>query len=193
MTISNKLTLLRLCFGPLFWLFFLAIGSIWALFIAFAIIVATEVSDLLDGYFARKRGEGTDFGKLLDPFADSVSRYSYFLCFTGYDFVNGPSDAVPIILVLLIFYRDATVSFLRSIAAGQSIIVAARKSGKIKAIIQAIANHIIVASVILQKFFPTFPDGYIAFVMMVIVTLYTVWSAYDYVSGNIDVIRRTNM
>ncbi|MBN2382610.1 CDP-alcohol phosphatidyltransferase family protein [bacterium] len=191
MTISNRLTLFRLSFGPLFWFFFLFLDSFWAKCVALALVIATEVTDLLDGYLARKRGEKTDFGKLLDPFADSVSRYSIFLCFTGYTFVNGPADAVPIIMVLLIFYRDATVQFIRSIAAGQAIIIASRASGKIKAIVQACANHAIVISVILQSFFPRFPDGYIAFILMFIVTCITLWSAYDYISGNWAVFRNT--
>lgn len=191
MTISNRLTLLRLAFGPLFWFFFLAIGDIWAMFVALAIVIVTEVTDALDGFLARKRGDTTDFGKLLDPFADSVSRYSFFLCFTGYYFVNGPDDAVPIIFVLLIFYRDATVSFIRSIAAGQAVIVSARKSGKVKAIFQAITTHTIVISVIIQKFYSRFPDGYIAFTMMFLVTCVTLWSAYDYITGNWDVLQKT--
>jgi len=191
MTIPNRLTLFRLFFGPVFWFFFLFLDNLWAKFIALGIVMATEITDLLDGYLARKRGEKTDFGKLLDPFADSVSRYSFFLCFTGYEFQNGPADAVPIIMVLLIFYRDATVSFIRSIAAGQSVIIAARSSGKLKAIVQAIANHAIVLAVIIQKYFPHFPDGYIAFSMMFIVTCITIWSAYDYITGNWEILSRT--
>lgn len=189
MTFSNRLTILRLSFGPLFWFFFLFLDSTWAKIIAFLFIIATEVTDALDGYLARKRGETSDFGKLLDPFADSVSRYSYFLCFAGYHFAHGPQ--IPIIMVLLIFYRDATVSFIRSIAAGQAIIVSARQSGKIKAVFQAIANHIIVFSVIVQKYYAPFPDGYIAFSAMTVVTMITLWSAYDYVVGNWAVIQNT--
>jgi CDP-diacylglycerol---glycerol-3-phosphate 3-phosphatidyltransferase len=189
MTVSNRLTFMRLWFGPLFWIFFICVDSLWAKWVSLAIIIASEVTDLLDGYLARKRGEKTDFGKLLDPFADSVSRYSYFLCFTGYKFAHGPQ--IPIIIVLLIFYRDATVSFIRTVAAGQAIIIAARLSGKIKAVVQGVANHIIVLSVITHEYFPEFPDGYIAVTVMVIVTIVTVWSMVDYVVGNREVIKRT--
>ena len=71
----------RIAIAPLFFLFFeladahgapLLVG-VWA---AFLLI---EFSDLLDGHFARSRNQESDIGKVLDPFADALSRLTYFV------------------------------------------------------------------------------------------------------------------
>jgi CDP-diacylglycerol--glycerol-3-phosphate 3-phosphatidyltransferase len=55
--------------------------GVWA---AFCLI---EASDLLDGHIARMRGQVSELGKVLDPFADSVSRITYFFCFVTSGFL----------------------------------------------------------------------------------------------------------
>ncbi len=61
------------------WFNFTAVPVIAALTLIFT---AIEVSDLIDGKVARKLNQVSDLGKLLDPFGDSLSRLTYFLCFT---------------------------------------------------------------------------------------------------------------
>jgi CDP-diacylglycerol--glycerol-3-phosphate 3-phosphatidyltransferase len=102
-------------------------------FILLFLLTVAELSDAFDGYFARKLHQVTDLGKLLDPMADSIYRISIFLTFTR------PPIELPIALVFVFLYRDAIISTLRTVCALRGFALAARSSGKIKAILQASA------------------------------------------------------
>lgn len=102
------------------------------------LLLVSELSDAFDGYIARKLHQVTDLGKLLDPMADSIYRISVFLTFTQ------PPLNVPLLLVFVFLYRDSVISTLRTICALRGFALAARASGKLKAIIQAVAAIFIV-------------------------------------------------
>lgn len=105
--------------------------------ILLALLVTCELSDIFDGRVARKQGEVTELGKILDPMADSIVRISIFFSFT-HGLVK-----LPIPLVLVFLFRDIIISTLRTLCALHGTALAARFSGKLKAIIQAIAIIII--------------------------------------------------
>jgi CDP-diacylglycerol--glycerol-3-phosphate 3-phosphatidyltransferase len=138
MTLPNFFTLSRIALSPLFFVFFFLgtwtntarISYIVVLWILFFLI---ETSDLLDGYLARRLGRTSELGKLLDPFADSLSRLTYFICFAG-------GGIMPLWILLSVVYRDLGVAFARQVARGQGITVGARLSGKVKAWIYAVAG-----------------------------------------------------
>lgn len=111
-------------------------------YILLALLSISELSDALDGYLARKFQQVTDFGKLLDPMADSIYRISVFLSFTQ------PPINVPLLIVFVFIYRDSVISALRTICALRGFALAARASGKIKAIIQAGSAFIILFTMI---------------------------------------------
>lgn len=143
MSIANYLTLLRLVLSPIFLFIYteaetLGISAIALPYILLGLLTISELSDACDGYFARKYNQVTDLGKILDPMADSISRITVFLAFTQ-DPVNLP---IPLIFVFL--YRDSVVSTLRTICALKGFALAARTSGKIKAVIQGVSAFIIV-------------------------------------------------
>jgi CDP-diacylglycerol--glycerol-3-phosphate 3-phosphatidyltransferase len=129
------LTLGRLVLAPVFFVLwgFAAPGlggwliGIW---IVFGLI---EVSDLLDGHLARTLGQESELGKVLDPFADSLSRLTYFICFSG-------SGLMPLWILLILVYRDVAVAYIRVMAAKGQGLMAARLSGKLKAWIYAVAG-----------------------------------------------------
>lgn len=135
-SIANYLTFIRILMSPLFLLIYLEyetfnINLVSLPYILLFLIALLELSDACDGYFARKYNEVTDLGKILDPMADSIYRNSVFLTFTL------PPISLPMILVFIFIYRDSIVSTLRTICAFQGFALAARPSGKLKAIIQA--------------------------------------------------------
>src|SRR3990167_1658083 len=97
------------------------------------LLAVSELSDAFDGFFARRLHQVTDLGKILDPMADSIYRISVYLTFTR------PPVNIPLLLVFIFLYRDSVISALRTVCALRGFALAARSTGKIKAIIQAIS------------------------------------------------------
>ncbi len=93
--------------------------------IAGVLFVVAAVTDMLDGYIARKKNLVTDFGKTLDAIADKVLVNSVLIIFASNGFIH------PIIAVIYIF-RDEIVNALRIHAAKNGIVVPAGMNGKIK-------------------------------------------------------------
>ena len=182
MTLPNKLTILRIILSPLFLLFFfmdtiLPVPSLAVVSVLIVLFAVIELTDLLDGYFARKLNQTSDLGKVLDPFADSFSRLTYFLCFTLI-------GLMPVWVFVLVLYRDLGVSFIRLLMAKRGIVMPARLSGKIKAVIYAAAGFAGVA------FFFFLKSGFVPGIIVparVIVEVFfyaaggvAVWSFIDY-------------
>jgi len=143
MKVPNILTLSRLCLAPAFLWAFLAgtpVGNWWAL----ALALFFEATDLADGYVARRMQQTSQLGKILDPLADSVSRFTIFLGFL----VQGYAS---VWAIACIFWRDSIVSTIRILAASQGVIVSARLSGKVKAIVQGIAICVILGATCLHE------------------------------------------
>ena len=175
------MTLSRIIFSPAFLLIFFlsqthsAILLTVLLWIVFIII---ELSDLFDGWVARKRNEVTDLGKLLDPFGDSVSRLTYFLAFliAGY---------MPLWIFVLVLYRDLLVSFIRLLVAKRGVAMAARISGKVKAWIYAAAG---IAGLVLHTVDQLHLGesfgwvGPVVFWIFVVTGFTAVWTMVDYSS-----------
>jgi CDP-diacylglycerol--glycerol-3-phosphate 3-phosphatidyltransferase len=135
-TLPNAITWLRVIVAiPVILL--IVDGSAWALWTAFVLMVLSEVSDGVDGYLARRTGQVSAVGKILDPMADSLYRISVFTAFAA-------NHWMPIWMFLIIAWRDVSVSYLR-VAAEQTIgTMSARWSGKWKAVFQGAAQLMVV-------------------------------------------------
>jgi len=149
LTTPNLLTLLRLASTPVFLALFLtppwpgegalALGEpfepgVLRLALALALAIASEISDGLDGHLARKRKEVSDFGKLMDPYADSLFRLTCLFSFASVRY-----GWIPLWCVMVLLYRDILVSITRTFAVKKGVVIAARFSGKAKAVSQAAA------------------------------------------------------
>jgi CDP-diacylglycerol--glycerol-3-phosphate 3-phosphatidyltransferase len=145
MNLPNILTLVRFPLAALFVLlwFGAAPGSAgselipapWLYGILLVIVVFCEVSDLLDGYLARRWNQVSNLGKILDPYADSTFHLTCFICFSA-----GAHGAwFPVWMVLLIYYREVVQGILRKVGAEKGVYIAARPIGKFKTVFQAIA------------------------------------------------------
>ncbi len=139
----NLVTLLRLPLAPIALAVLLTVEGPWGAGVALALSLALEATDALDGWIARRWNVVSDFGKLFDPFSDAFSRFTLFLGL----YAIGAAD---LWMILVIFYRDSGISFFRSVAAMRQVVVAARQTGKIKAIVQAIGVNAILAILVLQ-------------------------------------------
>jgi CDP-diacylglycerol--glycerol-3-phosphate 3-phosphatidyltransferase len=137
MTLPNFLTLLRIFLSPVFFCVFYLLTyteyKVLFLTILWILFFIIELSDLLDGYLARKLNKASELGKVLDPFADSLSRLTYFVTFTA-------AGIMPFAILLILMYRDLSVSFIRLMMLKQGTTMGARWSGKIKAWFYAAAG-----------------------------------------------------
>jgi len=138
MTAADRLTAARIVLSPVFFAIFVASQVVGpaqpALLIALAVVFAvSELSDAFDGLLARATGSVSDLGKVLDPFADSISRLTYFICFAS-------TGIMPLWALVLVVYRDTGVAFARLLAARQGRVMGARFTGKLKAWVYALAG-----------------------------------------------------
>lgn len=131
MNLPNKLTVGRIVLVP-FFVAALLIDFPCNYIVALLLFIVASITDMLDGKIARKRNLVTDFGKFADPLADKILVLSAFLCFVQL----GLCDCVSVILVL---FREFSVTSVRLIAASKGEVVAANIWGKIKTVTQMIA------------------------------------------------------
>jgi CDP-diacylglycerol---glycerol-3-phosphate 3-phosphatidyltransferase len=143
LNLPNLITGARIVICPV--IFLLALSPQTShLFTAFLLFTAAAVSDLWDGYLARKHGLVTDIGKLLDPLADKLLMVSTFLPFYIVSHRPDPFTAIPwwgalpLWVLLVIFLREIAVTAFRSWAARRGEVLSAGQSGKIKAFSQNI-------------------------------------------------------
>lgn len=135
MNLPNKLTVIRIILVPFFVAAILIdfpFNYLWALII-FAI---ASITDMLDGKIARKKNLITDFGKFADPLADKILVLAALLCFVQ----NGLCDCIAVILIL---FREFSVTSIRLTAAANGKVVPANIWGKIKTVSQMSAIVII--------------------------------------------------
>jgi len=201
MNLPNKITITRILLVPLFVIVFF-IDNLSAKIIALIIAVLIELTDYLDGKIARSTKTVTKFGKLIDPLADSISRLTIFICFAAYNTQTNSLISpvwsirnihlIPVWMVIFLVFRDTIVSTLRTLAASHNIIIHARTSGKIKAIVQAIGIMSILLLVILSEFY-SIPLNPLSYLIMLIVTIVTVWSGIDYVLGNKELLKQLDL
>ncbi|MDS0995411.1 CDP-diacylglycerol--glycerol-3-phosphate 3-phosphatidyltransferase [Chlamydia psittaci] len=147
MGLPNYLTFSRLFITPIFMLLYLkgkwlGITPVVLPYVLLALFGLSELTDAIDGYVARKFSQVTDLGKLLDPMADSIYRISLYLTFTQ------PPVNFPLILVFIFLARDSVISTLRTVCAFRGVVLAARASGKLKAILQGISFLLILLAMI---------------------------------------------
>ncbi|TVQ95776.1 MAG: CDP-diacylglycerol--glycerol-3-phosphate 3-phosphatidyltransferase [Spirochaetaceae bacterium] len=132
MNLPLYLTASRLVFAPLFFVTFFVpewTGAfhVESTVLLWVMMVIIEITDAADGALARALNQVTDLGKLLDPFSDVISRLTYFICFTV-------AGIMPAWVLIIIFYREYGIVFLRMIMYRDGTALAARKGGKLKAI-----------------------------------------------------------
>jgi len=140
MNLPNTLTILRIFFAPLLVVVLLTrepnleiLGfpmrfEIWGVLI----LLAAAATDWADGYFARRRGEVTTLGILLDPIADKLLISAAFISLVEMQLVPGW-------MVVIVIGREFTVLGLRNIASAEGFTIQASTLGKLKMVFQVLA------------------------------------------------------
>ena len=179
-TPANVVTCVRIALVPI-WLIIAEVARIqghlsdgsaiaWASFVLYALI---SLTDKLDGYLARSRGEVTDFGKFIDPIADKLSVVCAFLYLLELGLV--PSWAV-----LLVVAREFLISGLRMIVASEGVVVAASNLGKWKTATTMVAICALLLSVTLPLGILATVVRWVGLISLVAALALTAWSGYDY-------------
>ncbi len=204
MNLPNKLTVLRLLMVPVLMTLLLLPDSVlpweWAYGVGVLVFAATAVTDLLDGRIARANGLVTNFGKFMDPVADKFMVIGTMLAILfrtmrpdlyGLTYIYSSIVVYFFALTILVIFRELAITSLRLVlvsSAGQ--VVAARILGKLKTLMQTIAIGAMMVEPLLEKLVLHFKPDYclagvypICWVLLSVVAVLTVWSAYDYIKG----------
>ncbi len=155
--------------------------------IALGIFWVAAMTDLLDGYLARRWQQVTTIGTLLDPIADKLLVSAALIALVQ-------ERVVPAWMVVLLIGREFAVSGLRSIAASEGFIISASEVGKWKTVSQVVAVSLLMVNVRHPRIGPT------ASLSLYVVVLFSMWSAVAYfvrfwrmVDGNIKQRRRREL
>lgn len=137
MNLPNILTVLRIALAPVFFILFwlpewAGIHSVWVFGALCFVFLFIELSDVVDGWLARKYNLVTEVGKVLDPFSDVISRLTYFLSFLAIGILHP-------VFCLIILYREFGMVFFRMMMAIRGVAVAARSGGKLKSVFYFLA------------------------------------------------------
>src|SRR4030042_4758974 len=166
--LPNWLTAFRILCIPLVVIFLWFPGRLSSFLAAFFMGMAF-ITDILDGYFARKYEAVTALGKLLDPLADKILVLISMIMLI-------PLNRIPILIVIVIIARELAVTALRSIAVSEGIVIQASRLGKYKTIFQAVA---VLGLALHYKYFNVnFHIVGMSFLWIALVL--TIWSGWEY-------------
>lgn len=177
MTTANKITLARIVVIPFFIFFAMRESSVSQL-IALVLFCMASFTDFVDGYIARKYNQITDFGKFIDPLADKLLVCAALLIFVDQGKMSG-------VLAFLILAREFMITSLRTVAMGKGKVMAAAWTGKVKTCVQIAAIVIMLAAGIGTGIYEL---ALISDAAAWIMTIVTIYSGYDYISRNWDII-----
>jgi len=157
---------------------------------AAAVYALAAITDMLDGWLARRQNLVSVLGKFLDPLADK-------LIVTGTLVWLVPMGRIPVWAVVLLISREITITALRSIASSEGIVIAAGDGGKTKTALQMIG---IVCLILGYPY--TFTLGIVDFGLVDLVhvgraliylsLVFSLWSAGRYMSLFVDAIDAKN-
>src|SRR5580692_279963 len=186
MNLPNSITMTRIVMIPLF-LWILSPHFPWQgpagtqEILASVLFVLASMTDGLDGYLARKRGQITTMGMLLDPLADKIMVTAALIALVAYN-----PQVVKVWIAVAIISREFLISGLRSIAASEGFTIQASDLGKLKTVAQIVS----VVSAILAHYWYDWQFGYlvipvqwIAVAAIYFTVLVSTISAVDYFIG----------
>lgn len=134
--LPNVLTIFRMLLIPVFVVVFSSPTPARSLAAA-ALFLVAALTDLLDGYLARRHSQVTKLGRLLDPIADKLLVLSGLILLVQF-------DRVAAWLAILIIARELAVTGVRALAASQGVILSAEATGKYKMVAQVVGILVLI-------------------------------------------------
>lgn len=190
MKIADIFTLIRIILAPVFLIIYFVpewfgFGTVLSVWILLPLIIFAEFTDFLDGYFARKTNQVSDFGKLFDPFADVFLHLTVFFCYTISGYIS------PFIM-LLFAYREFGMLFVRLLAAQKGVAIGARKGGKLKTVLYVVAGFFSLFLECAKRLGFTLPENlmYIGYIFYIMGLVASYVSFIDYLVHFIPVIKK---
>ncbi len=186
MTLPNQLTALRILLVPVF-MFLLLLDSPYMKLLGVVVFVFASLTDIYDGYHARKYGLTSRLGAFLDPLADKFLITAAFLIYVweGY---------LALWMVMLVLLRDVVVTVLRVYAEWKNKPVVTSREAKYKTLTQNVFAYVIMLFILLKE--EAFTGEYVSAVVqdvlysdyldfiMLLITLYTVYTGISYLVQN---------
>jgi CDP-diacylglycerol---glycerol-3-phosphate 3-phosphatidyltransferase len=166
--LPNTITLVRIGIIPFLFILLASPGEFWSLILAVLFVVAA-ITDLIDGYIARKYQLITTMGKFLDPIADKLIINTAMILMI-------PIGRIPAWIVAVTIMRDLIVDGIRSIASSEGLYIQASRLGKQKTLAQ------IIAVTALMVHYPLFSADthLVGIVILYIAFFLTLYSGADY-------------
>jgi CDP-diacylglycerol--glycerol-3-phosphate 3-phosphatidyltransferase len=149
--------------------------------LASVLFILASITDGLDGYLARRRGQITTMGMLLDPLADKLMITAAYITL-----VHLIPSIVNVWIAVIIIGREFLISGLRSIAASEGFTIEASDLGKFKMVVQIVS---IVAAILAMQWdfwdfkFLIIPVRLTAHMAIWFMVAVSVISALDYFAG----------
>jgi CDP-diacylglycerol---glycerol-3-phosphate 3-phosphatidyltransferase len=147
MNLPNQLTLARIVLSPVFMALIL-IDDTRAKLGSLVVFVIAALTDLGDGYFARRRGLATGFGRFMDPLADKILTSTALISFVTLGYVRGW-------MVTVIIGREFFITGFRSLAAYRGMIIVPTLGAKFKTLLQMVTICVILLFVYLKATLPS--------------------------------------
>jgi CDP-diacylglycerol--glycerol-3-phosphate 3-phosphatidyltransferase len=191
MNTPNKLTLSRIILSPIFMVFFL-MENVYCRALSLLIFTIAALTDVWDGYLARKYGIVTGFGKFMDPLADKILTTTAFISFLALGYVKAW-------MIMLIIIREFFITGLRTLAAYRGMVISPTPSAKLKTVLQMVTIVVILLYINLKTFMPAM--GYsgdffelqlvtqIFDWMVLVTTVITVLTGVDYLIKNGSILK----
>ncbi len=178
-TVPNWLTFGRILSLPL--IIGLASFPGRAFGVAAAVVFSlAAITDFLDGYIARRTGQVSEFGKLVDPIADKIIVAAAFIMLVSL-------GRAPAWIVALIISREFAVSGLRAFAGTRNIVIEARFMGKTKTTLQILSIICLLVNFNLWGF----PFVQVGWILLIAAFITTMWSGYEYFADYAATARKT--
>ena len=183
----NKLTIARLFFVPVFMVvMFLEFISPWNKIIAFVLFGIASLTDVADGYLARKNNLVTNFGKFLDPLADKFLVFAALVSITLYEgmHISNVQDKIFTLVLfastMIVIFRELMVTSLRLIVVSgdEKVVIPANRLGKTKTGLQ---DLFIIFALLGSALIPNrMVFQIISYCLMFAMVVMTIWSGINY-------------
>jgi len=145
--------------------------------IAYIVAILAALTDMLDGFLARRFHLESDFGRLVDPLADKIFVVGTFVMMAEYKLMPGW-------IIIVVLTREFMVTGLRMLATHKGVVISADKWGKLKTVLQMVA--LLIGGAAWVELFDIHIKGiWIAwYILLLIMTFVTIFSGVGYFFKN---------